>query len=270
LGSTETRFRAIFPNPGGLFITGARSFVRIAFAGFFVSSLIVACTVKEGSSEPTASCHPGDHKDCTCSSGKPGQRDCNDSGDGYGTCVCDGSVEAGGNATTGGNAGAGPVSTGGTKSYAGSAGTTNGGGIGYACEAAGGASGGAGEVGGASGAGGAGDVTPLECQDTSNDCETCYFGGCCDQYAPCVNDPDGNCLRELAEVLTCTDAIKETRDVKTADLEQCAQDAGQTSGSWSASLSPLTVDVINCIAGEPGWEGSPWGPLACKASCFDK
>jgi hypothetical protein len=248
-------------------MTSARSFVRLAFAGFFVSSLIVACTVKEGTSEPNATCNPGDKKDCTCSgSGKPGQRECNDSGDGYGACVCEGNVDTGGsgNGNGGGDGGAGPVSTGGTT-YAGS---TNGGSISYAGEAAGGAGASAVEVGGA---GGAGDVTPLECQNPGDDCETCYFGGCCDQYAPCVNDPDGKCLDELADVLACTDAIKAMpQDVKTSDLEACAQRAGQTTGTWSSSLSPLTVDVINCIAGEPGWEGSPWGPLACKASCFDK
>jgi len=247
-------------------MTVARSLVRIAFAGFFVSSLIVACTVKEGSGDTTASCNPGDHKDCTCtSSGKSGQRECNDSGDGYGACVCSGTVDTGGSSNgAGGDAGAGPVSTGGTKSYAG---TANGGSISYAGEAAGGAGTGSVEVGGA---GGAGEVTPLECQDPANDCETCYFGGCCDVYAPCVNDDSGTCLQEVADVLACTDGIKADRDVKTADLQQCAQDVGNTSGSWSANLSPLTVDVINCIAGESGWEGKAWGPLACKASCFDK
>ena len=248
-------------------MTGARSFVRLAFAGFFVSSLIVACTVKNETSDSTVSCHPGDYKDCSCAgSSKPGQKECNDEGNGYEACKCDGSVDAGGNGNA--DAGAGPVSTGGTTSYAG---TTNGGSISYAGEPAGGAGGGAGpvEVGGAGGSGG--DVTPLECQDPSNDCETCYFGGCCEQYAPCVNDPDGKCLGELADVLACTDLIKAMpQDVKTSDLEACAQQAGQTSGTWSDSLSPLTVDVINCIAGEPGWEGAPWGPLACKASCFDK
>jgi len=248
-------------------MTVARSLVRIAFAGFFVSSLIVACTVKEGSSDSAASCNPGDHKDCTCSSsGKPGQRECNDSGDGYGACVCEGNVDTGGsaNGNGGGDGGAGPVSTGGTKSYAG---TANGGSISYGGDAAGGAGAGSVEVGGA---GGAGEVTPLECQDPGNDCETCYFGGCCREYQPCVNDPDDKCLQEVAEVLACTDAIKADRDVKTADLQACAQDVGNTTGSWSASLSPLTVDVINCIAGEAGWEGAPWGSLACKASCFDK
>ena len=95
-----------------------------------------------------------------------------------------------------------------------------------------------------------------------------YFGGCCNQWAPCVNDNE--CLQQFTDVLACTDAIRAARNVTTADLENCAQDVGETTGSWSASLSPLTVDMVDCVAGEPGWEGSPWGSLACKAECFDK
>jgi hypothetical protein len=238
-------------------MTAARTFVRLAIAGFIVNALVMACVVKSDTTNAAVSCNPGDKKDCSCSDSSTGQKTCNSSGDGYSSCACQngggGSGNAGGDGTT---------TTAGTKPYGGS--------TSYAGQNYGGV-----PTGGApdmtpGGAGGAPNVTPLECQSPADDCEACYFSGCCDQYAPCVNDPKNVCLSELAQVLACTDQIKMTRSVKTSDLESCAQQAGSTQGSWSASLSPLTVDVINCIAGEPGWEGKAWGPLACKASCFDK
>ena len=245
-------------------MSAARSFVRLAICGLFINAIVVACTVKEENGDGSdVTCNPGDKKDCSCSDGSDGLKTCNSSGDGYKACVC----APGTGGTTG--AGGDTSPTAGTKAYAGSGGSA---GTTYGGTDAGGAPI-DGVVGGAAGegVGGAPDDTPLECQDPAGDCEACYFGGCCDVYAPCVNDADEACLQELADVLSCTDAIKAERDVKTADLQACAQMVGNTQGSWSASLSPLTVDVINCIAGEAGWEGKAWAATGtCHVSCFDK
>ena len=242
----------------------ARSYVRLAISGFLVGLLAVGCVVE--STDTKVSCNPGDKKDCSCADGSDGSKTCAASGDAYTACKCT-TTGSGGSANEGGD---GSTTTAGTKAYAGggNGGSSYSGSTNYGGDNAGGAP--VEMVGGAGAGGAAGEVTPLECQEPMNDCETCYFGGCCEQYAPCVNDPDETCLGELAQVLACTDDIKMTKDVKTSDLESCAQMVGNTNGTWSASLSPLTVDVINCIAGEPGWEGKAWGPLACKASCFDK
>jgi hypothetical protein len=236
----------------------ARSFVRLAISGFIVGALAAACTVKEADDDDTK-CNAGDSRACECDDGDKGTQKCNAKETGYNECVC--SSGTGGTANAGGD---GPTPTAGTAgtSYGGTGGTSYGG------TDAGGEDAGGTDAGGAGGAPPE-DVTPLECQNPANDCETCYFGGCCEQYAPCVNDEEGKCLDEVAEILGCTDAIKATRDVKTADLEACAQTAAG-GGVWSSGVSPLTRDVIDCIAGEPGWEGAPWGALACKASCFDK
>jgi hypothetical protein len=248
-------------------MSAVRTFVRLAITGFIVTGLAAACTVNstggDDDDDSNVTCDPGAYKDCTCADGADGTKKCNSAGDGYAACVC----QAGSGGANAGGEGATP--TAGTTNTGGSSGSTN-----YGGENAGGVDGVDGTAGasGSAGAGGSGedDKLPLECQDPMDNCEICYFGGCCAEYAPCVNDANEKCLVELAEVLACTGEIKKTRDVKPADLEACAQQVGGANGSWSASLSPLTVDVVNCVAGEPGWESKPWGTLSCKAECFDK
>ena len=60
-------------------------------------------------------------------------------------------------------------------------------------------------------------------------------------------------------------------DVVPADLQTCAEDEGAAAGPWSQGVSALTVDMVNCVGGEPegGWESMPWGAISCKAGCFD-
>jgi hypothetical protein len=244
-------------------MTTARSFVRLAICGFFVNVLAFACTVEEAS-DP---CTPGETQKCDCKDGSESTQVCRDDGERFGACDCSDDGAGGANQ---GNGGA--TSTGGVEDQPGAG---NGGEPSSSSGGAGGAGGDAAGVNGGAtsmaGAGGSGeDLGPIECQlpDEPTLCEICYFGGCCDQWAPCVNDDE--CLQQFSEVLDCTNTIRASRNVTTADLEDCAQTVGETNGSWSAALSGLTVDMVDCVAGEPGWEGSPWGNLACKAECFDK
>jgi hypothetical protein len=241
----------------------ARSFVRLAISGFVVSVLAFACTVEEAA-DP---CTPGETQKCDCKDGSESTQECRDDGERFGACDCPNDGTGG---TTGGGGesnaagGSDDKPTAGTANNYGGEGTT---------PANGGAGGDSATSGGATsmaGAGGSGDTLPAECELPAEPttCEICYFGGCCDQWAPCFNDD--TCLAEFSDVLACTDAIRATANVKSSDLEACAQEVGQTTGGWSASLSPLTVDLINCVAGEEGWEGKAWGDLACKAECFDK
>lgn len=245
----------------------ARSFVRLAISGLILSAVAVACTVEEAS-DP---CTPGETQKCDCRDGSESTQVCRDDGEKFGACDCPSEPGAGGsgNGSAGEGSGVGgddTKPTAGTSNYGGESGQPGAGGAGGDENTS---SGGAMASAGAGGDGG-GEVLPEECEVPADPttCEICYFGGCCTQWAPCVNDD--TCLAEFTEVLACTDAIRATRNVTTADLEDCAQEVGQTNGSWSASLSSLTVDMVDCVAGEDGWEGSPWGSLACKAECFDK
>jgi hypothetical protein len=250
-------------------MTGARSFVRLAFAGFFVSSLIVACTVKNETSDSTVSCHPGDYKDCSCSgSTKPGQKECNGEGNGYEACHCDGSVDAGGNGN--GDSGAGPVSTGGTTSYAG---TTNGGSISYAGEPAGGAPIDA-ASGGAAGAGGQPGVD-LCGADPTDDCASCYQQGCCDEWTACLaddgDDGAGDCTTQFLDIVACAQIPTDTRDATPDDLRTCGEDEVAGGNVWSAGLRPTVKPLVDCVAGGMGWSANPeFSSDACKIACFDK
>lgn len=244
----------------------ARSFVRLAITGFILSAVAAACTVEEAA-DP---CTPGETQKCDCKDGSESTQVCRDDGEKFGACDCPTDPGAGGGNS--GSAGEGSGDGGGDGKP--TAGSSNSGGErnqpGTAGAGGDESSGGATSSGGAGGEGGSGEVVPDECQLPADPttCEICYFGGCCTQWAPCVQDDD--CLAEFTEVLACTDAIRATRNVTTADLESCAKEVGETTGSWSASLSALTVDMVDCVAGEDGWEGQPWGNLACKAECFDK
>jgi hypothetical protein len=266
LGSTEIRFYAIFPNPGGLFMTAARSFLRLAFGGLFVGSLAMACVVDDsgGDDDELANtpCEDGDFRQCTCPDGDDSVRECNASNTGYGACQCEGSPTAGtSNGGSANNAGEGNTT----------AGTNN---TNYGGEP--GSMGGApAETGGngpdAGGAGGAGPIIePGLCDEDPNDtCADCYQQGCCEQWTACANDD--TCLDEFLNIMACTDVIKSDRNVLPADLQTCAEDEGAAAGPWSQGVSALTVDMVNCVGGEPdgGWESMPWGAISCKAGCFD-
>jgi hypothetical protein len=244
-------------------MTTARSLLRLAFAGLFVNMLAVACVTSSDDDDDTMACNPGDSKECVCDDETVSTRKCNADGNGYAQCACK-STNTGGTSGNGGNGGEGNVATtaGTTSTYAGE----NAGGSGG--DNTGPVTGGAGGDDGMAGAGGNGPELPLECQDPKDNCEICYYGGCCEQWAPCLNDT--TCVDEFTSIQACTDEIRTERNVLTADLESCAQEVGSASGSWSSDISPLTVDLINCMAGEAGWEGKPWGALSCKEACFDK
>lgn len=237
----------------------ARSFLRLAVAGFFVNALAIACVVDDDGEGDGDTCTPGATAACTCTDGTRSEKECNASGTGYRLCECD--SNAGGNSSggAGNEGGTGTTPAGGTGGTGGSVGGTPS------------TSGGA-DAGGAGGAGGA-DSLPTICQNPAEDdlCEQCYYGGCCDQWAACDADPDAECVDQFFAILACTDLIKEERSVLTADLEACAADVDDVgTGSWSSEVNPFTRDLVNCVAGEEGWEGEPWGAGACKASCFDK
>jgi hypothetical protein len=245
-------------------MTAARSFLRLALGGFFVGSLAMACVVEDGGGDDddlaNTPCEDGDFRECDCSDGSTGRRECNASNTGYGQCQCENTPTAG--SSSGGNAnnaGEGNTTAGtNNTNYGGEQGT-----MGGAPAETGGAPA---EVGGA---GGSGEVVePGLCDEDPNDtCADCYQQGCCDQWTACANDD--TCLEEFFGIMACTDIIKAERNVTTADLETCAEDQGAANGPWSQGVSALTVDMVDCVAGEDGWEGSPWGNLACKAGCFD-
>ncbi len=248
-------------------MTAARTFVRLAFGGLFVGSLAMACVVEDGGNDDELAntpCEDGDFRDCACPDGETGRRECNAANTGYGSCQCDGSSTAGSN--TGGsanNAGEGNTTggtTAGTTNYGGEQGT-----IGGAPAETGGAPA---EAGGAGGSGPG--VEPGLCDEDPNDtCADCYQQGCCDEWTACANDD--TCLNEFLGIMACTDVIKAERNVLPADLQTCAEDEGAAAGPWSQGVSALTVDVVNCVGGEPtgGWETMPWGQFSCKAGCFD-
>jgi hypothetical protein len=264
LGSTEHRFYAMFPNPGGLFMITARSFVRFALAGMFVNALAVACVVENNGSDDddNTPCEEGDTRSCVCpDSGDTSVRECNASGTGFGSCQCEGSSNAGsgGNTNAGGEgnttaAGNGSIDYGGETSSQGGASNPGAGGT-------------PAETGGA---GGSGEVDPGLCaEDPQDTCADCYQQGCCDQWTACANDD--TCLTEFLNIMACSDLIKAERNVLPIDLQTCAEDEGAAAGPWSQGVSPLTVDVVNCVGGEDegGWETMPWGRFSCKLGCFD-
>jgi len=234
-----------------------RSFVRLAVAGLFANFLAIACVVSDDDGGGTDdSCTPGDSADCTCKpSNVKSTKECNASGTGYGLCACAG-VGVGGAANNGGaaNGSAGDATiTGGTGN------NSNGGAdMGVAGDAAGGVN--------AGGAGG-GENVPLACQLPSDICEDCYYGGCCDQWAAC--EADATCGPQFLEILACARADQDTGDVTTVVLEECGKAQVAGGSSWSDGLSPLVKPVVDCMAGEPGWEGKPWAATGtCNNSCF--
>ncbi len=245
-------------------MTTSRSFARLAVTGFFVQALAIACVVSNSDQgDGGDACEPGDTAACTCTNGTKSTKECNASGTGYLLCECAG-VGSGG----AGSGGGAPGSGGDSQTTAG----TNANPVGGADTGAGGANLGAGGAdigaGGADiGAGGVENV-PAACQSPADTCEECYYAGCCVEWAAC--EADNTCVDELVDILACTDAIRVDRSVTTADLVVCAEDAGAGSGSWSEGVSALTKGIVDCIAGEPGWEGSPWGANSCNNSCFKK
>jgi hypothetical protein len=239
----------------------------LAFGGLFVSSLAMACVVESngGDDDDLANrpCEDGEFRECDCPGTEVGRRECNASNTGFGSCQCEGSPTAGTSNGGSSNSDAGaPSSTGGTNiNYGGEPNTTGG----VPAENGGAPA----EMGGA---GGSGDVVePGLCDEDPNDsCADCYQQGCCDQWTACAGD--ATCLDEFINIMACTDVIKAERNVLPADLQACAEDESAAAGAWSQGVSALTVDMINCVGGEPdegGWESMPWGPISCKAGCFD-
>lgn len=254
-------------------MTTARTFLRFALAGLFANVMAAACIVNsDGKDGDNEQCDAGSYKDCTCADGTESQRKCNSSGSGYGQCICDGSAIGGsgngsggeGTGNTGTEAGSGNSTAGKTSTYGGETGeggtpsTPNGGSPA--------------EVGGAGGT--PGEVDPGICGgDETDSCADCYQQGCCDQWTACVDDESETCLDEFLNIVTeCSEVPRQEGNVSTADFQACVAAQTPAGGGWSSGLSPLTVDMVNCMAGEDegGWEGSPWGNLACKAGCFDQ
>jgi hypothetical protein len=249
-------------------MTTARSFLRFVLAGVMANVLAAACIVNSdnGDDDDNTSCEPNSYKDCTCDDGTASQRKCNASGTAYAACMCDGSSGGGsGNeggsgssaeAGTGNAAGKTSMPYGGETSTEGGAPTSNGG---TPSEANG-------------GAGGSGEVDPGICGgDEVDSCADCYQQGCCDQWTACAGD--STCLDEFLDIIAdCSEIPRQDHNVTTAEFEQCVADKSAASGGWSSGLSPLTVDMVDCVAGDDadGWEGQGWGSLACKAGCFDE
>jgi hypothetical protein len=250
-------------------MTAARSFLRLALGGLFVGSLAMACVVEDGGGDDddlaTTPCEDGDTRPCSCPDGEASVRECNAANTGYGSCQCVNSPTAGtSNGGSANNAGEGNTPTAGTNTnYGGEPGT-----MGGAPAETGGAPA---ETGGAGGAGPV--VEPGLCDEDPNDtCADCYQQGCCDQWTACVGDDTDTCLDEFFGIMACSDLIKADRNVLPADLQACAEEQGAAAGPWSQGVSALTVDMINCVGGEPengGWESMPWGAISCKAGCFD-
>jgi hypothetical protein len=253
-------------------MTTARTFLRLVLAGVMVNMLAAACIVNSegGDGDDEGSCEPNTYKACTCTDGTASERKCNASGTAWGTCACDGSSSGGsGNGSEGGN---GPApAQGGEGNTAGTTSTTYGG------ESSGGGmpggDGGMTSVPGEGGAGGAGEVVePGICDGDPNDsCADCYQQGCCDQWTACADD--ATCLDEFLDIMAeCADLPRADHNVTTAEFEACVADFSANAGGWSSGISPLTADMVDCVAGDDadGWEGQAWGSLACKAGCFDQ
>lgn len=249
-------------------MTTARTLLRFVLAGVMVNMLAAACVVNsDGGDDDDETCEPNSTKDCTCTDGTESTRKCNASGTAYGSCACDGSG-TGGSGT--GNEGGAPATgqagdsnTAGTTTYGGESGTTGGVPNG---------DGGTPSTPGEGGAGGSGEVDPGLCaEDPSDTCADCYQQGCCAQWTACVEDESDTCLTEFTNIIACAEVIKEDHNVTTGEFEQCAADESTAGGGWSNGLSALTIDMVNCVAGEDegGWEGMAWGSLSCKAGCFD-
>jgi len=248
-------------------MTTARSLLRFVLAGVMANVLAAACIVNsDNGDDDNTTCEPNSYKDCACSDGTASQRKCNASGSGYAACVCDGSSVGG----SGNEGGSGSSAEAGVGNVAGKTQTTYGGETSTEGGAPASNGGTPGEANG--GAGGSGEVVePGLCDEDPDDtCADCYQQGCCDQWTACVDED--TCLTEFTNIIACAELIKADKNVTTAEFEQCAADESAASGGWSSGLSPLTVDMVDCVAGDDddGWEGQAWGSLACKAGCFDQ
>lgn len=250
-------------------MTTARTFLRLVLAGVMANVLAAACVVNsDGGDDDDGTCEPNSTKDCTCSDGTESTRKCNASGTGYAACACDGSGSGG--SGSGSEGGAPTTGQAGEANQAGTPNMTNGGETGSTGGVPSSSGGTPSETNG--GAGGSGEVDPGLCAEDPNDtCADCYQQGCCAQWTACVEDDSDACLTEFTNIIACAELIKADHNVTTAEFEQCAADESTAGGGWSNGLSALTIDMVNCVAGEDegGWEGSPWGNLSCKAGCFD-
>lgn len=250
-------------------------------SALFVSFVAVNCTVTtDTDGDEDVDCEQGEERDCTCADGSLGVQRCSVGRTRFEACVCP--SEAGGaagaaGAGAAGDAGSAGQGVGGEAAAGGTGGTADAGaggtwegGSGGGPEA--GAGGTVGDAGASGDSGAAGEAGAVSCEPPGNPpdaCDVCIFGQCCQETLSCL--ADDTCLDEHLLITGCVEDLRD-EPVTPLELRDCAEAVRGT--TWPSGLSPLTVTLWNCIAGDRDDSNWPvqgdWATTACTEGCFSE
>lgn len=226
-----------------------RSYLRLFVASAGVALFLANCTINSSSGD---TCKEGD-KDvgCDCPGSATGYQVCDADGV-FGACQCPGSTNTAG--TSNGSAGTNNSSNGGS-------GNTTEGGAPSSSGKTGNTAGSDATAGAPMGEGGAGGAAPLTFDPV--DCEDCLGKLCSAEFDACLDDD--TCFAQYAAIKDCIETERQSGLVKRDVVRGCGVTVGNSPNpdlisDWAPQeMSPLTTDLINCMATSAS---DPQGPNA--------